>query len=274
MRLLFVIFYYEFLPNLTPRLTSEKYQRSLPWIRKQIFEYEPPYHTYDPRAVTVIADATFFGRKRDKFGVLVFRDSISGEILIWKHIETEQIKDYKYLIDELIDKGFVIQGVVVDGKRGLFRALDEYPVQMCHFHQRMILQRYLTRKPKLNASKDIKKIISRLTTTTEVRFENKLDIWHQEYKEFISEKSINPTTGKEQYTHRRLVAAYKSLRRNLPYLFTYKNHPDLSIVNTTNALDGGVFTQLKKLMKLHQGMSRSLKTKLIDDYLVNYNKRL
>jgi len=68
------------------------------------------------------------------------------------------------------------------------------------------------------------------------------------------------------------MAAYKSLRRNLPYLFTYKNHPDLNIVNTTNALDGGVFTQLKKLIKLHQGMNRSLKTKMIDYYLVNYNK--
>ena len=138
----------------------------------------------------------------------------------------------------------------------------------------MILQRYLTRKPKLDASKDLKKIISRLTSTTQTRFENKLDVWYQEYEEFISEKSINPNTGKEQYTHRRLMAAYKSLRRNLPYLFTYKNYPDLNIVNTTNALDGGVFTQLKKLMKLHQGMGRSLKTKLIDDYLVNYNKRL
>lgn len=253
---------------------SKKYQRSIPWIRKQIFEYEPQYHTYHPRAVTVIADATFFGKKRDKFGVLVFRDSISGEILIWKHIETEQIKDYKYLIDELNEMGFTIQGVVVDVKRGLFRALDEYPIQMCHFHQKMILQRYLTRKPKLDASKNLKKIISRLTSTTQTRFENKLDVWYQEYEEFISEKSINPNTGKEQYTHRRLMAAYKSLRRNLPYLFTYKNYPDLSIVNTTNALDGGVFTQLKKLMKLHQGMSRSLKTKLIDDYLVNYNKRL
>ena len=243
-------------------------------MRKQIFEYEPPYHTYDPKAVTVIADATFFGKKRDKFGVLVLKDSISNEILIWKHIETEQIKDYKYLIDKLIDKSFTVLGVIVDGKRGLFRALEDYPVQMCHFHQKMILQRYLTRKPKLDASKDLKKIISRLTSTTQTRFENKLDLWYQEYEDFISEKSINPNTGKEQYTHRRLMVAYKSLKKILPYLFTYKNYPDRNIVNTTNALDGGVFTQLKKLTKLHQGMSRSLKTKLIDDYLVNYNYRL
>lgn len=243
------------------RQLSEQYQRSIPWIRKQIFEYEPPYHTYNSRAVTVIADATFFGKKRDKFGVLVFKDAKSREILTWKHIETEQIKDYTYLVDQLLEKGFTINGVVVDGKRGLFRALEEYPVQMCHFHQKMILQRYLTRKPKLDASKDLKKIISRLTSTTQTRFENKLDQWYQEYEDFINEKSINPTTGKEQYTHRRLMAAYKSLRRNLPYLFTYKNHPNLGIANTTNSPDGGVFTQLKKLTKLHQGMNQKFKDK-------------
>lgn len=121
------------------RQLSEKYQCSIPWIRKKIFEYEPSYNTYQPRALTVIADATFFGKKRDKFGVLVFKDALTNKILIWKHIETEQIKDYKYLIDELLDRGFTINGVIVDGKRGLFRALEEYPVQMCHFHQKMIL---------------------------------------------------------------------------------------------------------------------------------------
>lgn len=145
---------------------------------------------------------------------------------------------------------------------------------MCHFHQKMIVQRYITRKPKLEASRDLRKIVSRLTSTTQTRFENRLDSWCLEHEEFINEKSINPTTGKEYYTHRKLVASYKSLRRNLSYLFTYRNYPDLNIVNTTNALDGGVFTQLKKLTKLHQGITKSLKSKLIDDYLVNYNKKL
>lgn len=256
------------------RQLSDKYQRSIPWIRKQIFEYEPPFQTYDPRAITVAADATFFGKRRDKFGVLVFKDIITKEILIWKHIESERINDYVYLKDELIAIGFSINGIVIDGKRGLFRSFDSFPVQMCHFHQKMIIQRYVTRRPKLEASKDLKKIVSRLTSTTQIRFENKLDLWYQEYELFINEKSINPVTGKEQFTHRRLMAAYKSLRRNLPYLFSYKNYPHAEIPNTTNSLDGGVFTQLKKLTKLHQGMSRSLKVKLIDDYLVNYNKKL
>lgn len=198
---------------------------------------------------------------------------ITNEILIWKHIESEQIKDYIYLKDELISIGFTINGITVDGKRGLFRALEEFPVQMCHFHQKMIVQRYLTRKPKMEPSIELKKIVARLTTTTETRFKNNLDVWYKKHEEFINEKSTNPTTSKEQYTHRKLMAAYKSLQKNIPYLFTYKTYPNLQIPNTTNALDGGVFTQLKKLIKLHQGISRSLKMKLIDDYLVNYNKK-
>jgi len=138
----------------------------------------------------------------------------------------------------------------------------------------MIVQRYITRKPKLEASIELKKIVVRLTTTTETRFTNALDQWYLKHEVFINEKSINPSTGKEYFTHRKLVAAYKSLRRNLPYLFTYKNYLDLNIVNTTNLLDGGVFSQLKKLTKLHQGVSKSLKSKLIDDFLVNYNKKI
>ena len=55
---------------------------------------------------------------------------------------------------------------------------------------------------------------------------------------------------------------------------TYKNYPELKIPNTTNSLDGGVFSQLKKLTKIHQGITKSLKSKLIDDYLVSYNKKL
>ena len=122
---------------------------------------------------------------------------------------------------------------------------------MCHFHQKMIIHRYLTRRPKLEASKELKKIVSRLTTTTELRFKNKLDKCYQVHKNFINEKSINSITGKEQFTHRKLIAAYRSLQKNLPYLFIYKTHSKLQTTNITNALDGGVFTQLKKLIKLH-----------------------
>lgn len=143
---------------------------------------------------------------------------------------------------------------------------------MCHFHQRKTINRYLTRNPRLEASKDLQKIMYGLTRTTLKNFTEKLDVWYLAHKDFLNEKSISSITGKEQFTHPRLRAAYRSLITNLPYLFTYKSKKDIVIHNTTNALDGGVFSPMKKLIKIHNGFTKNLKLKMVDDYLVSYNK--
>ncbi len=143
---------------------------------------------------------------------------------------------------------------------------------MCHFHQKRIVQRYITKHPKLQASKDLQKILLRLTSTSETIFTKKLDEWYKTHKDFLAEKTFNEATGKESFTHAKLVSAYRSLRRNLPYLFTYKKHKNLGIHNTTNSLDGGVFSPMKMLIKIHRGLSKSLKLKMVDDYLVRDKK--
>ncbi len=97
--------------------------------------------------------------------------------------------------------------------------------------------------------------------------------WHEKHREFLSEKTINPDTLQESFTHQKLVSAYKSLRAHLPHLFTYKNYKEFKIHNTTNAIDGGVFSPMKKLLKIHNGFTKSLKIKMVDDYLVTYKKK-
>ena len=239
---------------------------------KQRDEYIVSEKVHYPRVVNLVCDATFYGKRRDILGTLVFKDTVSKEILIWKHIESEMVKDYKYLKEELISIGYTIASVTLDGKRGLYKAFEDIPLEMCHFHQKMIVQRYITMKPKLEASKDLKKIVTRLTQTTEKNFTLKLDEWYEEYQKFLDEKSISSTTGKLHYTHPRIRAAYRSLRTNLPYLFTYKNYKNLGIPNTTNALEGGVFSHMKNMISLHRGLSKSMKLNLVDYYLVNYSK--
>ena len=111
-----------------------------------------------------------------------------------------------------------------------------------------------------------------MTLTTEKSFTKKLDEWYEKYKDFLNEKSVSSTTGELHYTHPRIRTAYRSLRTNLQYLFTYKNHKDLFISNTTNALEDGVFFHMKNMISLHCGLSKSLKLNLVDYYLVNYKK--
>jgi hypothetical protein len=128
-------------------------------------------------------------------------------------------------------------------------------------------------KPRLEASKELKRIVSRLTQTTEKNFTQKLDDWYEVHKDFLDEISISSTTGKLHYTHPKIRAAYRSLRTNLPYLFTYKTYKKLSISNTTNSLEGGVFSHMKNMISLHRGLSKSMKLNLVDYYLVNYKKK-
>ena len=96
---------------------------------KQRNEYIVDEKVHNPRVVNLVCDATFYGKRKDKLGTLVFKDTVSREILIWKHIESEVVKDYKYLKEELIDIGYCIESVTLDGKRGLYKAFKNIPIK-------------------------------------------------------------------------------------------------------------------------------------------------
>ena len=73
-------------------------------------------------------------------------------------------------------------------------------------------------------------------------------------------------SASRHYTHERLRSGARSLRTNLPFLFTYERYPELNIPNTTNSLDG-CFAYLKELVRVHRGSKRDLKDKIIEDIL-------
>ena len=155
----------------------------------------------------------------------------------------------------------------MDGKPGVRAVFSDIPVQMCHFHQKMIVNRYLTTRPKLEAGKELRQIAATLCNTNEEEFEQQLKAWHKKWSKFLKEKSIDDAiTGKWHYTHKRLRSAYRSLISNLPYLFTYQKHPELNIPNTTNSLDGS-FAHIKNLIVLHRGLNSVIKRKIITEIL-------
>ena len=53
----------------------------------------------------------------------------------------------------------------------------------------------------------------------------------------------------------------------LSYLFTYQKYPLFNIPTTTNHLDGGCFSLLKDLLRVHRGIGVKMKSKLIVDFL-------
>jgi hypothetical protein len=252
---------------------SERYHKSINWIKKQIDTYEVKPNKRNPRRVVLVCDATFFGKRKsnNQKGVLVFRDNKKKENLIWKHIFSEKVNDYLELKLFLENKGYEIQGVVIDGKRGVPKVFEHISVQICQFHQIKTITTKLTKKPKLEAGKELRKISLTLTEITEEKFTKDLDDWYERWKDFLNEKTLNIETNRKHYTHKKLRSAYNSLKRNLPYLFTYQKYLGLNIPNTTNSLDGGVFSYLKKLLKNHNGLRTEMREKLVDDYLNRKN---
>jgi hypothetical protein len=207
-------------------------------------------------------DTTYFGRN---FGVMVFKNT-AGHHLYWKFVKHETIAGYVEGVNYLESQGVSIKGIVCDGRKGLFKALQDYPVQMCQFHQIAIVTRYITRKPKAQASIELKSIIHLLPQTDKESFFGALDEWYNKWKDYINERAINPETGKSRYVHKRLRSAFRSLESNKPYLFTWYDNMDLKLPNTNNQLEG-TFTDLKNKLRNHNGLSQKRKEKFINGFL-------
>ena len=183
----------------------------------------------------VLMDTTYFGRN---FGVMVFKNALDGVVLYKQYVRYETNALYLSGISEISRRGIAIQGIVCDGRKGLFGLFDDIPIQMCQFHQIQIVRRYLTRKPKTQAAIELKQLAFKLTKQTKIEFTNNLSNWYSCWSEYLNERSKSHTTGKTYYTHKRLRSAYLSLKRNLPYLFVFEDYKELMIPNTTNGLNG------------------------------------
>lgn len=215
------------------------------------------------RVVVVLMDTTYWGRG---FGVMLFKDAYTKENLLKYYVKTETNALYMEGIEELKRRGFTIAAIVCDGRKGLIQSFKGIPVQMCQFHQAAIIRRYLTRKPKLKAAQELMDVVDLMKQTDKESFVGALGLWFEKWKSFLNERTVNPTTNKSFYTHKRLRSAYRSLKNNLPWLFTWYDNRELQIPNTTNAIDGH-FADLKNKLRNHNGLSMKRKMKFIDGFL-------
>jgi len=243
---------------------AEKHDRSEKSVQRKLDEVKvKSIVKLNPQPLVAVLDTTFFSRQS---GLTVFREPNLKKNIWWKFVDYERVRTYEMGRKHLERNGFAIQAVVLDGKRGVREAFSDIPVQMCHFHQKQIVRRYLTNKPKLEASIELKKIVSTLANTDEQVFAKELNEWGEEWKDWLKEKTTNPETGKRFYTHKRARSAYRSLKTNLPYLFTYQKYPELNIPNTTNSLDG-FFNALKGKLNVHRGLSPKRRNKVVVELL-------
>jgi len=197
---------------------------------------------------------------------MIFRTN--GTNLFWNYVQSETMTEYSFCLDKLAESRITPLSFTIDGRRGVFQLLKiKYPttpIQMCHFHQVAIVTRYITKKPKTACGQEIRELVLTLSKTNEEAFKNRFNNLQEKYNKFLKEKNENG-----QFVHRGSRSAIRSIKINLPYLFTYEHYPQLHIPNTSNSCDGS-FGQWKSKVKLHRGMNIQRKKQVIDTFLSHF----
>lgn len=184
--------------------------------------------------------------------------------LYWKFGYKETLKDYTSALAYLGHK-YYFKSFTVDNKSGLIKALSRLypatPIQLCQFHSVKAVLKYIGRKPQSHCGRSIKKLILKLTTLTKTQFIEKYQKLILRHKDFIQER--NYLGG---YKHQEIRSALNSMQANIAFLFTYLDYPNLNIPNTNNSMEG-YFGQHKFKIKLHRGLSREHKIKILNQML-------
>ena len=206
-------------------------------------------------------DGCHFGQE---FVILLFRSWQKN--ITWVFRESEKIVYYEEVLKDFC-KSYEFLSFTIDGRKGVIQLLEKLfcgvPIQLCQFHQVKTIITYTTKRPKTECGKDLKQLILSLKSSSKENFTNKFNNLQTQYQEFLKERN-----DKGEFKHKRLRAAFRSIKTNLPYLFTFKDFPHLKIPNTTNSCDG-YFAHLKKLVRIHSGISLQRKIQMINHILAS-----
>lgn len=252
----------------TLRQLALRYDVSERTIRRDLTGMRFVHSISKYKDVTVQLDTTYWGRH---FGLMVIKDALRNKILWHKYVRNETIAQYIEGISWLKSQGFKIYGAVIDGMRGLAQALYPTPVQICQFHQILIIRRYLTQEPDLEASVQLLDLVKSITRMDKESFIGAFNEWYEKYKDVLNERVHDKRIKRNMppYMRPRLRSAYLSLRRNMPLLWTFYDHPETGLPNTNNGIEG-LFSDLKGKLRVHRGISKDNRKKLLDEYILRH----
>jgi len=243
---------------------SIRYRKSARTLHRGFEDYIPAgaRRVIPSHAVALSFDATFFGRG---YGLLVYR--AASRNIYWQEIASETIAAIEQGLRHLHAEGWRFSSVTIDGRRGVVQLLERLfpgmPIQLCLYHQKAVVRRYTTIRPKTECGKAIRALMAEMISLAEPDFLARLHAIKRTYRDFLKERNEN-----NQFRHRSLRAALRSLTSNLPYLYTWKRYPELVIPNTTNSCDGS-FAHWKSKIKLHRGLKQHRRAKMIHYLLQN-----
>jgi len=213
----------------------------------------PSQSDFNYRSVKYLQfDGTYFKHENC---LMVLMDHGTGKVIAHTYRHRENYESAHHLFKEMMDRGLQPKAITIDGNTSVIRALkDVWPgiiIQRCITHIQRQGLAWLRRYPKLQASKDLRKILLTLTDVKDERekqaFIKVIRRWEKQHGSFVlSLPSRDKVYGDLQRARSLILHA-------LPDMFHCLDDP--YIAATTNKLEG-YFSRMKETYRKHRGMSK------------------
>lgn len=181
----------------------------------------------------------------------------SLQVLAWQWCARESTAAWEALFVQIPAP----QVVVCDGGTGITSALRHHwpgtEIQRCLFHVQMNVRQHLTLNPRTDAGRRLLALSRMLTGVATIEdaidWRKNLDAWWRAHGHLTKERTYF-RNGQWGFTHERLRKAWLLLRKHAHdgVLFTYLKHGN---ARTTSALEGGINSQLRNVLRAHRGMT-------------------
>jgi hypothetical protein len=251
--------------RLSYKQIGDKYNKHIITVQRNFDKIRLNYFLSTPKdkEINVSFDGVYFGRD---LCYIVFR--AEGKTIYFKRC-AETVENISRCLKELEARGYGFKSFTIDGRKGMAEHLNvqypNVPVQYCHFHQKKTIRHYLQREPKTQCREELKDFTAKLGAMSKCEFVEGIDALSGKYENFLAERD-----SKRKYKHGGIRSAIRSMRTNADILFTYKERAEPGISNTTNTCEG-YFSQLKRKVRAHPGLTRIRLIKLIERLFYGIN---
>ncbi|MEA2701331.1 MAG: hypothetical protein QOE22_40 [Candidatus Parcubacteria bacterium] len=190
--------------------------------------------------------------------------------LYWKFAPYESYNAWCDFLSSFVEPDII----VMDGQKGLFAAArtlwPKVSIQRCQFHLIAFAVQYTGRKPREAIAIELQQLLYSLKYAKDHPGKDAwLDsylAWEKKYSSFFSARDKRGV-----FVHSRMRSARLIVRRALPYLFTFLDHPEAP--NTTNLVEGWVNGAIAEVLRWHRGIRLHEKKALATTVLTNLKRQ-
>lgn len=209
--------------------------------------------------IYLLIDGTYYS---DNHCLIVYRAENLKRTIFYRFTTHEDDDEIASDLLNIRDLGYVVVGITTDGGDNIIRAVQyvfpNVPRQRCVVHVQRECLTSITQHPRSAEAKLFRNLVQQLsivdTNNDKLWWLSQYNRWTEDNLEYVFQKGVVSYSKQEYYVHNDLRKAYIHLKRALPNLFTYIDHP--GVPKTTNALEA-FFGHIKDQIRLHRGLAET-----------------